>query len=238
MPSPLVAVTSTTKLIDGLPRVRLNQAYLDALRAVGLVPLIVAPMERAELEAVVGAVGGVLLTGGEDVAPAEYGAESSPQTDPPHRPRDRCELALARMARERALPTLAICRGIQVVNVAFGGTLVQDIASECPAALAHDRADARATRVHEVTVEPRSKLASALGTTRLSVNSSHHQSIGRPAPGLTVTARAPDDIVEGVEWATDDWWVLGVQWHPEELVQDARDWDRALFTAFADRVRR
>lgn len=237
MPAPLVAVTATTKMIDGLPRVRLNEAYLDAVRAVGLVPLVVPPLEPSELASVIGAVRGVLLTGGEDVAPGEYGAAASPESEPPHRRRDQCEISLVRMARERGVPTLAICRGIQVANVAFGGTLVQDIPTECPSALTHDRADARSTRVHDVLVEPGSRIARALGTTRLPVNSSHHQSLARVAPGLGVVARAPDGIVEGVEWTGDDWWMLGVQWHPEELVQDAQEWDRGLFAAFASRVR-
>lgn len=238
MPAPLVAVTATTKMIDGLPRVRLNEAYLDAVRAVGLVPLVVAPLEPPELASVIGAVRGVLLTGGEDVAPGEYGAATSPETDPPHRRRDRCEIALVRMARERGLPTLAICRGIQVTNVAFGGTLVQDIPSEYQSALRHDRADARSTRVHDVQAEADSRIAQALGATRLSVNSSHHQSVAGIAPGLRVVARAPDGIVEGAEWTGDDWWMLGVQWHPEELLHDAQEWDRGLFAAFAARVRR
>lgn len=237
MTAPLVAITATTRIIDGLPRARLNEAYLDAIRAVGLVPLIVAPMEPAELESVLGGVHGVVLSGGEDVAPSEYGAEMSPRTDAPHRPRDQCELALARMAHDRRVPTLAICRGIQVMNVAFGGTLVQDIPSECPSALKHDRADARAVRVHDARIEPGSGLERALGTHALSVNSSHHQSVARIAPGLRVTARATDGIVEGAEWVADDWWMLGVQWHPEELMKDANDWDRALFRAFAARVR-
>lgn len=237
MTAPLVAITATTRETDGRSRVRLNEAYLDALRAVGLVPLVLPPVEPSELDPVLRAVHGVVLSGGEDVSPAEYGADASPHTAAPHRQRDRCELALARLAHERRLPTLAICRGAQVLNVAFGGTLVQDIQSECPAALQHDRADARTSREHEVAVEPDSALARVLGASRLGVNTSHHQSVGRPAPGVRVTARAPDGIIEGVEWVADDWWMLAVQWHPEELIRDAADWDRRLFQAFADRVR-
>jgi putative glutamine amidotransferase len=217
-------------------RVRLNEAYVNAVRAAGLTPLILPPMEPAELEPVLAAVRGVVLTGGEDVDPAEYGAATGAKTDAPHRPRDKCELALVRLAHERRIPTLAICRGIQVVNVALGGTLIQDIASECPTTINHDQSKERTMRVHDVTIDRRSKLAAAVGDTNISVNSSHHQAVARVADGLRVTARSPDGIIEGAEWERDDWWMLAVQWHPEELVSDAQKWDRGLFRAFAERV--
>lgn len=235
--SPLVALTSTTKDIGGLIRVRLNEAYVDAIRSAGLTPLVLPPLDPAELQPVIEAVQGVVFTGGEDVDPAEYGATMGPRTDAPHRQRDRCELALARLAHERRKPTLAICRGIQLVNVALGGTLVQDIASECPNALTHDQSKQRESRVHDVRIEHNSMLADAIGATDISVNSSHHQSVDRVADGLRVTARAPDGIIEGAEWTGDDWWMLAVQWHPEELVQDRADWDRGIFSAFANAVR-
>lgn len=236
MTLPVVALTATTKMIDGLPRVRLNEAYVHAVRAAGLVPLVVPPIEPDAADSIMGAVRGLVLTGGEDVDPALYHAERGPRTQPPHDLRDRCEIALLRRAHELRMPTLAICRGIQVANVALGGTLVQDIATECAGALRHDRADERAMRVHEVVVERDSRLADAVGGTRIEVNSSHHQALGRIADGLRVTARAPDRIVEGAEWTGDDWWMLGVQWHPEELVRDAAEWDRGLFKAFAREV--
>jgi putative glutamine amidotransferase len=238
MTAPLVALTATTKVIEGLPRVRLNEAYVDAVRAAGLTPVILPPLELPELESVLGAVDGVVFTGGEDVDPAEYGAEPHRETQSPHRRRDKCELALVRLAQKRGMPTLAICRGIQVVNVALGGTLVQDIPSERPSSINHDQSHEREDRVHEVQVEARSMLANALDATSLSVNSSHHQALAHVADGLRVTARAADGIIEGAEWAGDDWWMLGVQWHPEELIRDASGWDRGLFRAFADEVRK
>ena len=237
MTAPVVAITATAKLMDGRPRVRLNEAYVDAIRAAGLVPLIVPPLSPEELSPVLDAVRGVVFSGGEDIDPVEYGATPSPHSETPHRARDRCELAMARMARARGLPTLAICRGIQLVNVALGGTLIQHIATECPDAVEHDRSEHRMMRVHEVRAEPGSLLADAIGETRLSVNSSHHQAIARPADGLRVTARSPDGIIEGAEWSDDSWWVLAVQWHPEELVADSASWDRGIFKAFAERVR-
>lgn len=237
MTAPVVALTSTTKQIGGMMRVRLNEAYVKAVLGAGLTPLVLPPLEPAALGAMLDAVRGIVLTGGEDVDPAEYREPPGPKTEPPHRQRDRCELALVEMARERRVPTLAICRGIQVVNVALGGTLIQDIASECETTIDHEQSKEREMRVHDVHIERASKLADAVGATSISVNSSHHQAVGRVAAGLRITARAPDGIIEGVEWEAGDWWMLGVQWHPEELVDDAASWDRGLFRAFADRVR-
>jgi putative glutamine amidotransferase len=237
MTAPIVALTSTTKVIEGLTRVRLNEAYVTAIRAAGLTPLIVPPLEPSELEPVLAAVKGVVLTGGEDVDPAEYGATTGPKTEKPHRQRDKYELALVGLAHDRRIPTLAICRGIQLANVALGGTLVQDIASECPSALEHDRSDERTMRVHDVDIDDDSMLARAVGDTHITVNSSHHQALARIGDGLRVTARSPDGIIEGVEWQRDDWWLLGVQWHPEELVHDSKGWDRGVFKAFADQVK-
>jgi putative glutamine amidotransferase len=215
-----------------------NAAYTVALEASGMVPLVVPPLSAPDAaERLVRRVDGLLLTGGEDVDPAHYGATRHPALGEVHARRDSWELRLVAAAREWCLPTLAICRGIQVLNVALGGTLVQDIPSEVPRALAHDPAEARSWRVHEVEVEPGSRLASALGTDHLTVNSTHHQAIDRARSPLRVTARAPDGIVEGVETSADDpWWVLGVQWHPEELIDTPEGWDRALFAAFRARL--
>ena len=229
--SALVAITATTKL-DGLSRVRLNEAYVTALVAAGVTPLLVPPASL-DPDAVLSRVDGLVLSGGEDVAPEEYGQDPSSHTQPPHAGRDRIELALARRARELRIPTLAICRGIQVVNVAFGGTLIQDIPTEVGGALQHDLSEQRTRRVHDVTVDADSALARVLGATTLAVNSSHHQAIARPADGLRVVAHAPDGVIEGAEWTADDWWMLAVQWHPEELVGTPEPWDRKLFDAFA-----
>jgi putative glutamine amidotransferase len=235
--APLVALTATTKQIDGLPRVRLNEAYVDAVRAVGLTPFIVPPLDPSEIAPVLDAVQGMVLTGGEDVDPGLYGATRSSHTDSSHPRRDACEIAITRAAHVRRLPTLAICRGLQVANVALGGTLIQDIASECRSTVDHDLSERRTQRVHDVHLQSGSRLAQALGDDAIQVNSSHHQALAQVADGLRVSARAPDGIVEGVEWNGDDWWLLGVQWHPEELIKSAAPWDRALFQTFADRVR-
>lgn len=234
----IVALTSTTKDFEGARRVRLNEAYVNAVRAAGLVPLILPPLDPAAVGTILGTVAGVVLTGGEDVDPAEYGTAMHPRANPPHRARDKCELAVARQARALGLPTLGICRGIQVINVALGGTLIQDIPSERPSSIEHDSNAERSTRVHEVQIDGDSMLAQAVGATSITVNSYHHQAIDQPAPHIRVTARAPDGIIEGIESTGDHWWMLAVQWHPEDLAADDKPWDRGLFRAFAEAVGR
>jgi putative glutamine amidotransferase len=240
----IVAVTATIRADDGVPRVRLPAAYLEVLERAKLVPIVLAPFTGSESD-VAAAVGRVLdtvdalvLTGGEDVDPAQYGAVPSPQLGRTNPARDAMEIAAVRGASERGLPTLAICRGIQVLNVALGGSLVQDIPSERPGALAHDPDASRDSRTHPLRLLAGSRAAEALGTTDLSVNSVHHQAIDRVAPGLVVTATAPDGMIEAVETPDDRWWVLGVQWHPEEFVRDDHAPDHGLFAALANAIER
>lgn len=238
-PRPLVAVSATiAREGDAPPRVRTNVAYCRALEAVDTVPLLVPPFaDPALARDVLAGVRGLLLTGGEDVDPARYGAVPHPALGPLAAERDATEIALVTAARERGIPVLAICRGIQVLNVALGGTLVQDLPSERPSPVAHSAPGPRDARSHEVRVVPGSRLAAAMGATCIAANSLHHQAVDRLGAGLVVAGTAPDGIVEGVETADGDWWVLGVQWHPEELTGTAEAWDRGLFAAFGEVVR-
>lgn len=241
MPHPIVALSATSAPPAGPghpTRVRVNDAYVRALQAAGLVPLIVPPsLDGDEVRSLVLGVAGIVLSGGEDVDPAAYGAARHPATQTPHTGRDATERALVIAARDAHRPLLAICRGIQLLNVALGGTLVQDLSSERPSAIRHARDDARDERVHGITVQSGSRLAAALSTTQFDANSMHHQSVDRLADALRATAHANDGIIEGVETASDDWWVLGVQWHPEELIGDPKPWDRGIFAAFAAQCR-
>lgn len=233
---PLIGITATLDAAGGRPRVRLYHTYTRAIEQAGGVPVVLPPLtDASSAPAVAGALSGIVLSGGGDVDPALYGAVTHPATGAPSSERDQTEIALVHAARERCVPLLAICRGVQVLAVAMGGTLVQDIPSECPGALAHDASEP-GTRVHDVSVAPTSRLASALRATSLAVNSRHHQAVATAGAGLAVVATAPDGIVEGVEWTEEDWWALGVQWHPEELTQDADGWDRALLAAFVARA--
>jgi putative glutamine amidotransferase len=235
--APPVAVTATTEIIRDVRRTRANVSYSDAARGAGLRPYILPVLAADDADGMLDGMAGLILTGGEDVDPARYGSAPHPALGEVHAERDAFEIALVRAARDRRLPTLAICRGVQVANVALGGTLVQDLPSEWPTALAHDGRWGRGDRVHALRVAAGSRLAEAIGATDATTNSLHHQAIARVADGLVAVAHAPDGVVEGVEWAEDDWWMAGVQWHPEELTATAEAWDRALFAAFAAAVR-
>ncbi len=232
-----VAVSSTSDTLGGADRVRLNSAYIHALESAGLIPLIVPPLSNeAAARAIVARVDGVVLTGGEDVDPSLYGQPRHPECGAPNAARDSTEIALIRAARELNKPLLAICRGPQVLNVALGGTLFQDIPSQIPGALEHNPKDDRSSRVHPVQIEEDSLIARAIEATSITVNSLHHQSAEKVAPGLRATAFAPDGVVEGLESTSPEWWVVAVQWHPEEMNDSPEPWDRGLFKAFADRL--
>ena len=229
-----VAVTASIRPEGDTKRVRLTAAYVTALENAGLVPLIVPPLssDRAAA-AVLDSVSGLVLTGGEDVDPARYGEERHEKVRSVNAARDTTEAALVEEAKARGMPVLAICRGIQILNVALGGTLVQDIASQCKTDISHDEDSPRDSRSHEIDVEPGSLIAKAVGAEHLAVNSFHHQSVKRVAEGMRVTARSPDGVVEGLESTDKDWWVMAVQWHPEEMTESPEPWDRGLFKAFA-----
>jgi putative glutamine amidotransferase len=223
-------------MVNGAGKVTVNQAYTDAIRAAGLIPLVVPPMPGDEAVAILDAVRGLVLTGGEDVDPARFGAARHPATGPANELRDSIELALAKQAAARRLPVLAICRGVQVLNVALGGTLIQDIPSGVKTTIEHDARTARGSRVHDVVVDEGSRLADILGAGKIATNSFHHQSVDRVAPGLRTVAKSPDGVVEAVECSDRAWWAVGVQWHPEELTRTPEDWDRRLFEEFARAV--
>ena len=233
-----IAVAPSVDAHRNGPRYRINAAYVDAVENAGLIPIVIPPMsDRSKSVDLLNQVGGLLLTGGDDIDPSHYGEERHPATEESSSDRDQWELELTHQAKELALPTLAICRGMQLVNVAFGGSLIQDIASQRPQSLKHDHEE-RTGRKHPVSVAEGSLLAALLETEELSVNSMHHQALGRVASQMNIVATAPDGIIEAVEWADPSWWMVAVQWHPEELINAAEPWDRNLFRAFAQKVTR
>ncbi|HUR92144.1 MAG TPA: gamma-glutamyl-gamma-aminobutyrate hydrolase family protein [Gemmatimonadaceae bacterium] len=237
--SPVVAITASIREEESPRRLRLNAAYLTAVENAGLVPLIVPPLsDPSAAERILAGVDGLLLTGGEDMAPEYFGQTPHPNLGTVNKQRDATEMALITAARKLRIPLLAICRGIQVLNVECGGSLIQDIGAQRPQALEHDGHGARDEAIHSVAIDDGSIIELATGATRLDVNSLHHQAIDRLGDGLRVTATAPDGIIEGVE-STDDWWVLAVQWHPEEMDRSSHPGAEPgpLFKAFAESVR-
>lgn len=234
---PIIAITATSEIVRDVRRIRLNAAYVRAVEQAGALPLVIPPLSAgADATALLDVAGGLLLTGGEDVDPSRYHVAPRPETGNPNEARDSTEISLVIAAKRRAMPTLAICRGVQLLNVALGGSLVQDIPAERPGGVDHDPESARDARVHDVEVESHSRLARSLEATELRVNSFHHQALDRVADGFQVSAHAPDGIIEGLEWKGSDWWAVGVQWHPEELTDTAEGWDRDLFAAFVSQI--
>jgi putative glutamine amidotransferase len=193
--------------------------YAKAVRAGGGIPVALVPEELDELDVrtLVDRIDGLLLIGGTDVDPMTYGASRSPRTEATSPLRDRHELALVWEALEQDVPVLGICRGLQLLNVAFGGTLCQHLADEGYGEHRPVPGCLEEPSEHEIEVEPGSVLATTLGSLRPRVNSHHHQGIARVGKGAHVAARSvPDGVVEALEWPRQRY-VLGVQWHPEAM---------------------
>jgi putative glutamine amidotransferase len=216
----------------------MGQRYVRALAASGATPWLIPllPEDEATLRAIYDHLDGLFLTGGADIEPARYGEERHERCDRGDGARDWTELTLIRWALADRLPILGVCRGIQALNVACGGSLYQDVHDQCPRAIKHDYFPSPATGftrdflAHSVRIQPGSRLRELLGTEQTAVNSMHHQGIKRLAPGLAATAFAPDGLIEGVE-RPDLPFVVGVQWHPEELVETQAPM-RRLFVGF------
>ncbi len=221
----------------------MGQRYVRVLAAAGAVPWLVPLLHGDEdtLRAIYERLDAIFLTGGVDVDPACYGEDRHERCDRADPARDWTEITLVRWALADDKPVLGVCRGIQVINVACGGSLYQhvpeqrrsDVKHDCfpsPAGAAPGQPYTRDYLAHPVRVESRSRLGRLLGQDEVPVNSMHHQGIKRLAPGLRASAHAPDGLIEGVE-AVGSEYLLGVQWHPEELAERHAH-QRRLFTDF------
>jgi putative glutamine amidotransferase len=217
----------------------MGQRYVRVLAAAGAVPWPIPLLQgdEATLRGIYDALDAVFLTGGVDVDPGQYGEPRHERCDRSDPARDWAEICLVRWALADRKPILGVCRGIQLINVACGGSLYQDLADQRPDAIKHDyfptpAEPARDRLTHDVRVESSSRLGYLLGQRSLPVNSMHHQGIKRLAAGLRASAFAPDGLIEGVEGETGQY-LVAVQWHPEELA-DAHLPHRRLFTDFID----
>jgi putative glutamine amidotransferase len=223
----LIAVSQNRRVTD----------YLESVRRAGGEPVEVADTHEPPA-AIVARVQGVMLTGGGDVDPSLYGEVPHATYEPAEPGRDVFEIGLAKAAIEANVPLLAICRGMQVLNVAMGGTLIQDIPTEVAGALNHSIREPRFHIAHEVWVSPNSRLwtvmADKLDGESLQVNSRHHQAVKRVAPGFEVNATAPDGVIEGMERPASPF-CLAVQWHPENFWRTGEF--RPLFEQFLNAAR-
>ena len=214
------------------PTYEIPQAYLDAILTAGGLPMLLpTSLPLTALPELVNRFDGFVLSGGGDVDPAVYSGHLDTTIHSIDPERDAFELALIPLMLAADKPLLAICRGVQVFNVALGGSLYEDIASALPAAQRHDWYPnyPRDYLAHTVEIEPGSRLAEILGTHKLRTNSLHHQAIRQPAPALEVVAHAEDGVIEAVELPGKRF-VIGVQWHPECLPEEPAM--QRLFKAF------
>jgi putative glutamine amidotransferase len=212
----------------------LGLKYLHAIDSAGGLPVVVPPLNEDCIEPLLGRVAGLCLSGGPDLDPEAYGERRHMRTGPTESELDEFELALMLAADARRLPILAICRGMQVLNVARGGSLHQHLPDVCGDRIAHRQQMASTKATHWVSLAPTSQIAQIVERSRIKVNSFHHQAVSELGNGLTVTGRASDGTVESIE-ATDREFVLGVQWHAECLID--RIGQAALFRAFVDAAR-
>jgi putative glutamine amidotransferase len=239
---PVIGVTTQTlHAIDGIPpglppSVVMNQRYYAAVADAGAVPILIPLLDGDPdtLKRVYALCDGLLIPGGVDIDPEFFGEAPHPQLGRTDSARDRVELQLTRWAVEDRKPLLGLCRGLQVINVALGGTLYQDLGAQCPGGIKHDYFPifgyTRDHLAHEVALRDGTRMREALELDRVPVNSMHHQGIKTLAPSLVASAVAPDGLVEAAESA-DDHFLVGVQWHPE--VFEASDpHTRGLFREF------
>lgn len=211
-------------------------AYLASVQAGGGAPFLIPAGCPEWADDYMALADGLILTGGIDVNPLLYGQEPVPQVTDCNTATDKGEFALLEAAIRQHKPVLGICRGIQVLNVALGGTLYQDIPSQIPGCFCHRQSDSdRAEGTHTVHIQPDTCLHGILQKEKIITNSFHHQSVREVGRGLTVSARTGDGVVEAVESA--DGMILGVQWHPEQMWETDADALR-LFAWFCDRCRK
>lgn len=221
---PLIGIPtrSLTLADDTLLRYAGLATYTHATELAGGAPVLI-PLGLSEdtLRAIFDKLDGLLLQGGVDVHPQTYGETVEPYCGEIDIARDEVELRIIRWALAEKMPTLGICRGIQMLNVAAGGSLYQDIPAQLNSPLRHQHVKGNPYdfHAHTIDIDAQSKLANALGATKIEVNSLHHQALKQIAPGFCVIARAPDGIVEGIE-ASDERYVVGVQFHPEWMIED------------------
>ena len=221
---PLAAICAGRPLVVGISesfpsgekssKVAVNANYADAVSRGGHLPVVIPRFGTdAQFDAIIEKLDVLIMTGGEDIAPARYNAKKSPNLGKVNIERDGFDFRILAAARRRNLPVIGICRGCQLLNVAFGGTLWQDLPSEFPVKNVQHRSS-----FHRISIEPDSRFARVTGVTNALVNSYHHQAVKDLAPGFRIAARSPEGVVEAIE--CDTYPAIGVQFHPEKMQCD------------------
>ena len=211
-----------------------HHTYSDSVASAGGLPVVLVPVAKEDISDVLDRLDGILIPGGGDIDPLRYADERHETARGISEERDEFELEVALNARSRRMPVFAICRGLQIVNVALGGTLVQDLASHT-GANGHDIVGDAAYEPHsQALIEPDCRIASVLGAGLQDINSIHHQAVEELGDGLRVVASAPDGTIEAIEHDDTDWPLLAVQWHPEFLGMRDHGPSHALFEAFVE----
>lgn len=233
---PLIGVTSDfiVSKKDGNPRSVLDIGYSDGIIAAGGIPVIIPPYAREEvLEEYVERIDGLLLTGGADLNPRKHGKRPHPSVKMMQPRREDSDRILAKMALDRKIPTLCVGVSMQLMNVLAGGSLYVHLPEDMPRGMPHhDPLDP--THRHVVFVTPRTRLEQIYGEGEIRVNSAHHQGVRTIGKGLRSGALAPDGLIEAIESADPNWFMVGVQWHPESSSASALD--RQLFEGFVSAV--
>jgi putative glutamine amidotransferase len=238
VPAPLIGVSTSVTIGEYPERAYVNAAYLRAVEQAGGVPVLLAPqLSTAARDALWSRLDGLVLTGGGDVEPSRFGEAAHPKTNLVSVDRDALELELVDRAMRDDVPIFAICRGLQVLNVALGGTLHQHVPDMSGERIQHSQPDKRHVATHDVKVQTEgTRLGTIVGGSELRVNSFHHQAVARLGRALRDVAWAPDNVIEAIEHTDRGRFILAVQWHPEDLVGHDRA-ARALFTAVVEAAR-
>jgi gamma-glutamyl-gamma-aminobutyrate hydrolase PuuD len=215
------------------------RSYVDAVLSVDGIPVIIPLMyEDDRIVELLKSLDGIIFTGGEDFDPSYYNEPAIPNVNRINAPRDVFDIKLLRLAVEHGIPVLGICRGVQLINVACGGSLYQDLAAQYPdRSIKHRQTQPKEEASHAVIVEEGSVLASITGERMLMVNSSHHQAIKKLADGFRVTGVAPDKVIEAIEKVDSAHWIVGVQFHPEVMISNSPSM-RSIFKGFMDEASR
>ncbi|MGP4039748.1 gamma-glutamyl-gamma-aminobutyrate hydrolase family protein [Gracilibacillus sp. D59] len=215
---PVIGITSSIVSHNNIPSYNLHEKHIQSVIQAGGIPIIIPTGSETMAEVWVSICNGIILGSGEDIDPNSFGSNPTPKIQNTNKKRDFTEIELVKYAQIQSKPILGLCRGATMLNVALGGTVIQDIETSNPLAINHNQKAARPEPTHYIQIDEMSRLYQILGSTNIQVNSMHHQAIDKLAPNLKKVAAAPDGVIEAVEGVDKTSpMIMGIQWHPEEM---------------------